>query len=569
MSMAAPNLLDRKLTQRLPFDVLLELFSLCRTPLLLSQVCRLWRNVADACPMLWAHIDLLTSHFVQRAEHWIKRAGSHPLTITIRFPMDCPSDRSLRMWRHISDRERFGARVARLARILFPTMERWREFSVHGHEDEVSQLLHTCHGSTPLLRRLSISFEKDQSRSPPRQPIPFERENDFPLHVSFTHCLPCFRTPSPVALAITHATVQISFREDLFDTPCDAILRLISSCPNLSHLCLQGGRIGRTPTHRLVRHPLLTHLSVSKVPDIIHLLDLVEVPSLQSLSITDFEWSDLIVLCLTNILKTCDSLSNVELAGLHKWMTVADASIPPLDPEAAIVLPHVKRFKMMGNNVFAYPLLHNLVFPELEVLDVEGTTPEIVARLMGSLHLISATLRAIQGVSRNPITLPALESLEITYFFDILGGLRLPRLTSLTLRGVEGINVGAPFRHLFRHTTPPLTFLSMSDVRIVDEDLIWLLERLPKSRKLELRNSFISGRILRALSGSPERTSEGPRPLLDGMQRFPYLVLVSGPQAGPRASAEALKSLCLPPIKAPSLRSLSDQEPSNAEPRNS
>ena len=81
--------------RRLPAEILIEIFMLCmdcdrssfspeRSPLLVGQVCRGWRQVALSTQKLWSSITV-TSYRPSsaKAKLWISRAGSTPLTIRL------------------------------------------------------------------------------------------------------------------------------------------------------------------------------------------------------------------------------------------------------------------------------------------------------------------------------------------------------------------------------------------------------------------------------------------------------------------------------------------------------
>ncbi|KAJ7732351.1 hypothetical protein DFH07DRAFT_846572 [Mycena maculata] len=90
--------------RRLPHDILAEIFTWCfpsngqaridpeDAPLLITHICREWRNLALSLPRLWAslHIELSGYHLQARidegVEYWLARSADLPLSISLKIP---------------------------------------------------------------------------------------------------------------------------------------------------------------------------------------------------------------------------------------------------------------------------------------------------------------------------------------------------------------------------------------------------------------------------------------------------------------------------------------------------
>ncbi|KAJ7879305.1 hypothetical protein B0H14DRAFT_2341527, partial [Mycena olivaceomarginata] len=58
-------------------------------PLLLGRICRMWRNIAYANPMLWASLELTVwgrNALKFRVEDWLRRTGGAPLSLSLVLP---------------------------------------------------------------------------------------------------------------------------------------------------------------------------------------------------------------------------------------------------------------------------------------------------------------------------------------------------------------------------------------------------------------------------------------------------------------------------------------------------
>ncbi|KAF5328785.1 hypothetical protein D9619_011542 [Psilocybe cf. subviscida] len=121
-----------------------------------SQVCRYWREVALASPILWAHLPCL--NLIYRDEGaldeqsealkvLIARARSHPLHVSVVFPT---------IWTYITDMdlESMVQAIDNLTR----HSKRWQSLSINAAPDIVECLFQSTRGRLPRLEALTLDF---------------------------------------------------------------------------------------------------------------------------------------------------------------------------------------------------------------------------------------------------------------------------------------------------------------------------------------------------------------------------------------------------------------------------
>ncbi|KAJ3538222.1 hypothetical protein NMY22_g5252 [Coprinellus aureogranulatus] len=240
--------------RKLPDDIYREIFLWClpppsrhrrvdrrSAPLLLTRVCRRWREIAYATPRLWTHLSLRyqeptrrlsNTHFVQE---WVRRSGALPISVTY----DAGSDSGL----HPDHLDLFSK--------LSQSFERWRSLSMSllGKVPDVRGLVHffdTQGGSNPFLQVESLDLAVVlQVDIPPRQPGVWDPPNAYrrQAYQSFMEDLSLQRSTKL-------RRVRLYVHEDLFWSWETSQLRFTLShflpCGHLEHL-----EIGR-PTGRIL-----------------------------------------------------------------------------------------------------------------------------------------------------------------------------------------------------------------------------------------------------------------------------------------------------------------------------
>ncbi|PPR02916.1 hypothetical protein CVT24_012209 [Panaeolus cyanescens] len=122
-------------------------------PLLFCGVCGYWRDIAIATPVLWSALAIQTSFNLDIISLWLKRSQGHPLSLYVSIDWDSPS--------HMREQ------TPRLMELLYATMPRWQQVSVHLTEAiDMRRFLFTLipeEGKSPaaILQYLHISADYD------------------------------------------------------------------------------------------------------------------------------------------------------------------------------------------------------------------------------------------------------------------------------------------------------------------------------------------------------------------------------------------------------------------------
>ncbi|KAJ7919486.1 hypothetical protein B0H13DRAFT_245365 [Mycena leptocephala] len=151
--------------RRLPEDIIRAIFlaslsthrnpaiSSEEAPLLLCQICRLWRSIALATPRMWAAIHIAVpdqsrlQRLMDRVAIWFERSGVVPLEISVAISKTCPS---------IDD-------ISPLDSALIAVSRRWKSLDIPLSDG--SPVLSLTSENIPLLEVVKIS-QRDQFSGP-------------------------------------------------------------------------------------------------------------------------------------------------------------------------------------------------------------------------------------------------------------------------------------------------------------------------------------------------------------------------------------------------------------------
>ncbi|KAJ7482006.1 hypothetical protein FB451DRAFT_139952 [Mycena latifolia] len=187
-------------------------------PLLLTQICRQWRDIAVDTPELWQSIALVDTRSVEVFKTWLSRSGNYPLN----FSLNCVDP----------------IHAARLIDACLPHAGRWQDVELALPVN----VLRRFDGATPMLmlRKISLSLRG-----------PFSRQAGIHIHPIAASDAPLLR----FATVTTYPDLEFDLpwaqltsltfgRLDAAD--CFAILK---SCPNLVTLDISttGTRSGPRP----------------------------------------------------------------------------------------------------------------------------------------------------------------------------------------------------------------------------------------------------------------------------------------------------------------------------------
>ncbi|KAL1674867.1 hypothetical protein EV122DRAFT_281601 [Schizophyllum commune] len=152
----------------LPLEVLQHIFRLTlpathnallspdEPPILLTRVCRAWREMALGTPELWASFHIVCTPFdsdmserarevvelrLRAVETWLARSGTWPLDISIRAELEAGI--------------RLTSTVTAVLRAILPHSRRWRNMAVVATMEEMAELL-PLHLDLPQLRSFAF-----------------------------------------------------------------------------------------------------------------------------------------------------------------------------------------------------------------------------------------------------------------------------------------------------------------------------------------------------------------------------------------------------------------------------
>lgn len=213
----------------LPPELLLQIFTYCVSneplvPLVLCQVCRLWRSLVENSPRLWQSIvldDTDAKFSEKQAKLWAER--SRPLKYDVELIIDDPDY------------------ILPLLSPLLPNIDRWRTFHLGGKRNEevfISELNITPESLTHLHLCLHDYDQDDVDDEEPRVlffPIS-------PTYTNFALNIWVSRIPPPTLLPplrFVHVTIGEGGSIGLHTQP-KFVLEFLTACPDLESFYLSG-----------------------------------------------------------------------------------------------------------------------------------------------------------------------------------------------------------------------------------------------------------------------------------------------------------------------------------------
>ncbi|KAJ7149200.1 hypothetical protein C8R43DRAFT_925102 [Mycena crocata] len=290
----------------LPTEITSEIFVQCLpldrrirpsegvAPLVLTKVCRYFREVTLATPGMWSSLSLdfdngwddtttiaFETGLTRLVERWFSRAGSQPLSFTLR-----------------NTQRIFPAILRALAK--FPSQ--WRRLEVDGLAEDVALLEEIC-GDLPTLRQLGLTS-------------PFAPGDGFLGAPQLSEV----RIRLAGGLLHTSANMRslISLRIDYVDLRLSQFLDILDGCPRLLQLdCAvpfvrgEASRPTPLPIHRL------TSLSLRCPCDALLFVSLPELQHLKTYADCDYGWNSGAFAAWSKV-ASC-SLRHLTLWGLSVW----------------------------------------------------------------------------------------------------------------------------------------------------------------------------------------------------------------------------------------------------------
>ncbi|KAH7913332.1 hypothetical protein BJ138DRAFT_1146223 [Hygrophoropsis aurantiaca] len=217
----------------LPPELLIEIFVICSStgdwcaPLILSRVCRLWREIVNSSPRIWEYISVQDSHrglasIQSQAELWVMRAAPLPCVLDI----------------ELGDMER----LLPVMSCFLPSIRRWSECIITCGGKTIRTSLAPVYRSAPrrVLHYLDVHLHTQSDTS--------DSDDD---DIAFSSGASRFRFVSmkvtvsrlPIAdIANPLLFTSIDITDSAFEqcVPSSDLLKFLSLCPQLEHFCFHG-----------------------------------------------------------------------------------------------------------------------------------------------------------------------------------------------------------------------------------------------------------------------------------------------------------------------------------------
>ncbi|KAG2035715.1 hypothetical protein BDR03DRAFT_961965 [Suillus americanus] len=212
--------------RRLPTEILSEIFLYClpedehlvhtprQAPMLLTKICRRWREVAMSLPMLWCRLQLEVGYddWQQRAfcyDFWLKRSGGCPLSLRLKSRTDWGELRSL----------------------LQPYVQQISSLSLDFLSCDSPFMLEDFHALKELTIRKYVIYDLARATSHTLSKLPVDLRRINMLHLRFNREQLDFFTDSAWA-RLTHINISLD--------GLGAFTRILRLCPNLCSLTMFG-----------------------------------------------------------------------------------------------------------------------------------------------------------------------------------------------------------------------------------------------------------------------------------------------------------------------------------------
>ncbi|KAJ7062591.1 hypothetical protein C8F01DRAFT_1134660 [Mycena amicta] len=263
-------------------------FSADEGPLLVSQICHWWRNIALTTPRLWSSMHIVLPdvaripRVVDVTKTWLERSGAVPVDFTVRLA---------HLWAlEIRMSQPLGTDFANLVSLLVAHSSRWRSVSFDiPYHDERSPLASLSVSDVPLLRTASFSVHRrPMGEGLPLSVIP-STFLTAPTLQSFMFDGRYFSLPQNISWAtLRQLKLSLDFGQRADSNPLIP-LHILQHCQQLESLdmLLQGYGLDPAPLNPITL-PRLTHLSYGMyapvgVPD---LTQYILTPALDTLRLT-------------------------------------------------------------------------------------------------------------------------------------------------------------------------------------------------------------------------------------------------------------------------------------------
>ncbi|KAG1868306.1 hypothetical protein DFJ58DRAFT_99336 [Suillus subalutaceus] len=265
----------------LPTEILSEIFLYClpedehlvhasrQAPILLTKICRRWREVAVGLPMLWCRLQLEVGYddWQQRAfcyDFWLKRSGGCLLSLRLKTRTDWSEPRSL----------------------LQPYVQQISSLSLDFLSCDSPFMMEDFHALKELTIRQYVLYDLARATSHTLSKLPFNLRRINMLDLCFNREQLDFFTDSAWA-RLTHIEISID--------GLDAFTRILRLCPNLRSLTMIG-EFYPIQTPEPVMHANLQSLRMSwsvlwnTEEEDLGLFNVITLPNLRVLEVSNAGW---------------------------------------------------------------------------------------------------------------------------------------------------------------------------------------------------------------------------------------------------------------------------------------
>ncbi|KAK7018555.1 F-box domain-containing protein [Favolaschia claudopus] len=246
-----------------PIPARLSRVSTLRSPTILTQICRRWREVALSTPALWRALSLSDGLGQQLGDLWLDRAGSCPLSLKVDEFYDGNRPEELAavlsylgrceclQLRLYASRTQLSTIQGAISEETMPLL-RHLDLEFDHDEDLVEELYSDCVSmllKTPNLTSFRLDeFSVDQPPDwhPPDVPLPHLQSflvSSMKSSVGRSDCLATFLTPAIRKLHIPEVI--------LGSQPIHALTSFVSRSGQLEHVHITGERLASDHSYRI------------------------------------------------------------------------------------------------------------------------------------------------------------------------------------------------------------------------------------------------------------------------------------------------------------------------------
>ncbi|KAG5651391.1 hypothetical protein H0H81_008857 [Sphagnurus paluster] len=233
----------------LPLELLQNIFSFClptskykmfpkEAPLLLTHICRRWREVAFSTPQFWTHLHVfarfgtddnltkkdLISRYGEAIKVWLNRASGLPLSISF---VTADSEEC-----HEFERDDRLGSDPHILGIIASFSRTWFHLNLKVKYQQLTHFSHLTENDVPLLK--TIEIESFGTRWPARkQPLPFLSAPSLKSVFFWNNWLLSELHPLPIRWGTLTTLSILSWHDMVTSLDLDMAVTLLSQCSNL------------------------------------------------------------------------------------------------------------------------------------------------------------------------------------------------------------------------------------------------------------------------------------------------------------------------------------------------